>query len=170
MQFFPRLLLLAGLLLLNGCAGYKLGPSNGQMAGAKSVSVKPFLNKTIEPRVGDAITQATRKAIQRDGTYRLDTGTDGDVIVSGDVVRFERLGATYMPGDVMTILDYQLLVTVHVVARERGSSKVLFDRNVSANNLVRVQSNVPNAEQQAVPLIAADIGRSITSLLADGTW
>src|SRR5580765_5671449 len=43
-------------LFLSGCAGYKLGPVNGETAGSKSVQVMPFSNKTLEPRLGDAVT------------------------------------------------------------------------------------------------------------------
>ena len=37
-------------LLLCGCA-YTLGPTNGQIAGAKSVQVNPFANNALEPRL-----------------------------------------------------------------------------------------------------------------------
>ena len=36
------------LLLLSGCAGYRLGPTNGLAAGDKSVQYVPFVNRTIE--------------------------------------------------------------------------------------------------------------------------
>lgn len=60
-------------LLMAGCAGYRLGPTNGLSAGARSVQVNPFQNKTIEPRLIDAVTSQMRKQIQQDGTYRLET-------------------------------------------------------------------------------------------------
>src|SRR6185369_17073313 len=37
--------------LLAGCAGYRLGPTGGQTAGARSVQINPFVNQTIEPRL-----------------------------------------------------------------------------------------------------------------------
>ena len=47
--------------LLAGCAGYHLGPVNGAVAGEKSVEVLPFNNQTLQPRLGDAVTQALRE-------------------------------------------------------------------------------------------------------------
>ena len=52
-------------LLLAGCAGYRLGPVNGAVAGEKSIEVLPFNNQTLQPRLGDAITQSLRERLQR---------------------------------------------------------------------------------------------------------
>ena len=48
--------LLSVALLSNGCAGYRLGPTNGLAAGEKSIQIIPFANQTMEPRLGDAVT------------------------------------------------------------------------------------------------------------------
>ena len=66
---------------LTGCAGYKLGPTNGMAAGARSVQVVPFQNHTAEPRLIDALSTALRRGLLQDGTYRLDTQGDSDVIL-----------------------------------------------------------------------------------------
>ena len=60
--------LLVGLVALgaNGCAGYKLGPVNGAVAGAKAVEINPFTNTTLEPRLGDEVTAQLRRQLQRD--------------------------------------------------------------------------------------------------------
>ena len=51
-------------LVLCGCAGYRLGPTNGMTAGAKSIEVKPFVNQTMEPRLIEPLTQALRRSLQ----------------------------------------------------------------------------------------------------------
>src|SRR5437763_1265780 len=66
-------------LLMAGCAGYRLGPTNGQVAGSRSVQINPFTNKTLEPRLGDYVTSSLRKNLQQDGTYHIDTHDDGDI-------------------------------------------------------------------------------------------
>ena len=68
--FLRRLLPLGLALGLNGCAGYQLGPTNGQVAGARSVQVNPFLNQTMQPQLGDDVTNQVRKQIQRN--HRLE--------------------------------------------------------------------------------------------------
>ncbi len=75
-------------LLLAGCAGYHLGPVNGALAGEKSIEVLPFNNQTLQPRLGDALTQALREQLQTDGTYHLATRDPGDVVVTGVITRY----------------------------------------------------------------------------------
>ena len=87
----PRFFFTAVLLaLITGCAGYKLGPTNGVAAGEKSIQINPFQNKTIEPRLSEGITSALRKRLQQDGTYRLETHGDADIVVNGIITKFDR--------------------------------------------------------------------------------
>jgi hypothetical protein len=168
----PLGLLLIGLIVLScgGCAGYRLGPSNGQTAGEKTIQVGPFANHTLEPRLGDALTAALRKGLQRDGTYRLVTRDEGDVIVTGAIMRYERNELSYNPSDVLTVLDYRATMTAHVTARERDSGKTLLDRDVTGYTLVHAGSDLATAERQALPLLAEDLAKNISGLLVDGTW
>ena len=157
-------------LLLSGCAGYRLGPTNGDLSGARSVQVNPFVNKTIEPRLGESVTTSVRRYIQRDGTYRLDTKNEGDIIVSGTIIEFQRSGLSFQPTDVVTPRDYWLALVAHVTAVDRGTGKVVLERNVVGRTTMRVGADLSSAERQATPLLAEDLARNITALLADGTW
>lgn len=164
--------LAAGLLLCGGfgCAGYKLGPSNGQRAGAQSVQVTPFVNQTIEPRLTAAVTSSMRKRLQQDGTFRLDTGAQADIVVSGTIIEFERSQISLEPSDVITPRDYRLTMKAHVRAVDRGTGRVLLNTDVLGRTNVRVGSDLNSAERQAIPLMADDLARRATSLLVDGAW
>ena len=162
-------LIATGLLLLGGCA-YRLGPTNGLAAGAKSVEVKPFINQTLEPRLTDPVTFQVRKQLQRDGTYRLASHEDGEILVTGVLTRFERFELSLAPRDSLTVRDFRLFLSAQVTATDRATGKVLFNRPVNGVTLVRVGSDLTSAERQALPLLAADLARNITSMLADGTW
>lgn len=157
-------------LVGGGCAGYRLGPTNGAYAGEKSIQVTPFVNQTTEPRLTDAVTTQMRKELQRDGTYRLATHDDGDVIVSGTLTRFQRGEITFAPQDILTVRDYRLSLTAQVTVRERGSGKVILDQPVTGFTLVRVGSDLTSAERQAMPLLAGDLAKNVTALIADGKW
>jgi hypothetical protein len=161
-----------GLLLglFCGCAGYKMGPTNGLPAGAKSIQVNLFQNQTVEPRLIEAVSSALRKQLQQDGTYRLATQADGDIVVNGAIVRFERAGLSYQPGDILTVRDYSLYIVARIVAKERGTGKVLLDREISGRTTIRAGSNLSSSERQAIPMIAEDLARNATSLLVDGQW
>jgi len=157
-------------LVVSGCA-YHLGPTNGAVAGARTVEVHPFKNSTLEPRVNDDVTQQVRKQLQQDGTYRLATRSDtGDIIVDGTVTKYERRGMTYQPRDVVTVQDFRILMTVHVTARDQASGKVLFDETVTGSTLVRAGNDLPSDERQALPDLSDDVGKKVVSLIVDGTW
>jgi hypothetical protein len=156
--------------LLPGCAGYQVGPTNGLAAGEKSVQLSPFANLTMQPRLTDAVTLELRKELQRDGTYKLNTHGDPDILVTGTLTSYQRNVVTVSASDVLTVQDYRLALTAHVIARERATGKVLLDQPVTGTTLIRVGSDLTSAERQGVPLLANDLARNVAALLADGKW
>ena len=165
----PGILLLCAAWLA-GCAGYHVGPVNGANAGAKSIEIFPFNNQTLQPRLGDAVTQALRERLQTDGTYHLDTHGGGDVVVTGVITRYQRMGVAYLNTDVTTAQSYRVNITAHVVARERTTGKVLLDKDVSGYTLVTVGTDLASAERQATPLLAEDLAQNISELITEGAW
>jgi hypothetical protein len=155
---------------LAGCAGYRLGPVNGEIAGEKSIEILPFNNQTLQPRLGDAVTQALRERLQTDATYHLATHGDGDIVVTGVITRYNRQGLGYLNNDVTTTVNYRVNVTAHVVARERATGRVLLDKNVTGYTLVDVSTDLTDAERQAAPLLAEDLAQNIAELLTEGVW
>lgn len=158
------------LVLLTGCAGYRLGPTNGLAAGEKSIQVTPFANLTLQPRLTDAVTAQVRKEVQRDGTYRLATHGDGDILVNGSLTRYQRTEVTFTQRDILTVQDYRLVLTAQVTATDRSTGKVLLNQPVSGYTIIRVGPDLSSAERQAMPLLAADLARNITALIAEGKW
>ena len=164
--FLPVLL----SFLLAGCAGYHLGAVNGAVAGDKTIEVSPFNNQTLQPRLGDAVTDALRERIQTDATYRLVTSSPGDVVVSGVITRYQREGLGYLNSDASTPQNFRVGVTAHVTARDRATGKLLLDRDVQGHTLVNVGSDFASSERQAAPLLAQALAQNITALLTEGAW
>jgi hypothetical protein len=162
--------LFAAAFLFGGCAGYHLGPTNGLSAREKSVQVNPFANETLHPRLTDAVTQQLRKELQRDGTFQLATRGDADIVVSGSLTKYQRIEVTLLHQDILTVRDYRLTLTAQVHARERATGRLLLDQLVVGNTLIRVGNDLPDAERQAMPLLAGDLARNVTALMADGKW
>lgn len=158
------------LVLVAGCAGYQLGPTNGLAAGEKTIQVRPFENKTFEPRLSEPVTLELRKRLQQDGTYKLATHDDGDILVTGVITALDRSGISFQPKDVLTVRDYNVTLTAHVVAIDRSTGKTNVDQFVQGRTTVRVGRDLSSAERQAIPLLAADLARNATALLTDGSW
>ncbi|MFZ0828638.1 MAG: LPS assembly lipoprotein LptE [Verrucomicrobiia bacterium] len=156
--------------LFAGCAGYHLGPVNGAVAGEKSIEVLPFNNQTLQPRLGDAVTQALRERLQTDATYHLATHGPGDVVVSGVIMRYTREGLSYLNNDVTTTENYRVSIAAHVIARDRTTGKVLLDKTVNGYTLINVGTDLADSERQSLPLLAEDLARNITESLTEGAW
>ena len=157
-------------VLLTGCAGYHLGPVNGAVAGEKTIEILPFNNQTLQPRLGDSVTQALRERLQTDSTYHLVTHGGADIVVSGVITRYNREGLSYLNTDVATVENYRVGVTAHVTARERGTGKLLLDKDVNGYTLVSVGTDLASAERQSLPLLAEDLARNTVELLTEGVW
>jgi hypothetical protein len=153
-----------------GCAGYKLGPTNGIAAGSRTVKFKPFINKTREPRVTEYLSTSLRKQLQQDGTFRLETSGSPDILVSGEITRFDRGGLSYQTNDVLTPQEYTLTMQARVVAVEVSTGKTFINRTVQGTTYIRIGNDEYSAERQALPLLTDNVARSAISLLVDGPW
>ena len=170
MHTLARFFALSVVALLCGCAGYRLGPTDGQSAGARSIQIVPFLNETLEPRLTDPLTAGLRKEFQRDATFRLDTHDEADVILTGKVTNYRRRVQSLAPSDLATARDYRLELTAQVTARERLSGRMLLDEPIMGSTLIRVGADLPSAERQALPLLANDLAKRVVARLAEGSW
>ena len=170
MRALAGLVGLGALLLMSGCASYQLGPANGLEAGAKSVRVNFFENGTDEPRLSTYVNSALRKRIQQDGTYRLATRGDADIVINGNITSFARSALTFQPGDSITARDYRIFLTAQVTAIDSATGAVALDREITGRTTVRVGADLGSVERQVAPLLAEDLAQRITSLLVDGSW
>lgn len=159
---------LAVLMGSAGCAGYRLGPVNGAVAGARSVQVKFFENETLEPRLIAAVNHSLRQQLQQDGTFRVES--EGDLVVSGVLKNFTRNGVNYKPDDILAVQDYSLQLTAQVTVTDRVTGKVMVERDIVGSSLVRVSTDFASGQRQAIPLIANQIALRATSIIADGEW
>jgi hypothetical protein len=160
----------AAVLLAAGCAGYRLGPTHGMAAGSRSVQINLFKNETWEPRLGEPLATSMRRWIQRDGTFTLATDGTGSIVVDGAITEYTRSAVSYQPSDVLTVRDYEVTAHAKFTATERGTGRVIASSTAWGRTTVRAGADLTAAERQAVPLIAEDLARNITSVLVDGGW
>jgi hypothetical protein len=167
-----RKLLLPAVLAaaLAGCAGYRLGPSNGLPAGSLSVQVLPFVNNTREPRISEYLSASLRRQFQQDGTFRLQTAGTPDLLVTGKIIRFDRMELSYTTNDVLTPQEYTLTLTASIEARDPVSGKTNVNRIIQGRTYIRTGNDLASSERQAMPNLADDLARNAVSALVDGIW
>ena len=90
---------LLGVLAL-GCAGYQLGPT--QSLPYHSVAVLMFKNTTLKPQLEAQISNAIIKRFQRDGTLRIESAENADVVINGQITKFDRQELRAVRTDVNT--------------------------------------------------------------------
>jgi outer membrane lipopolysaccharide assembly protein LptE/RlpB len=169
-RFRSWLTVVAGLLLI-GCAGYRVGPTGGQSAGARSILVPPARNATLEARLSQPLTQALRRHLQQDGTLRLETESGPtDLLLESTIEDYERVAMAYQPGDVISVQEYELRMTVRIKVTERASNKTVLDRRVQGRTSLLVGDDQTSAERQAAPLLADDVARKAVLHVTEGSW
>ena len=129
-----------------------------------------FQNATAEPRLTEPLATALRRAIQQDGTYRLATHGNADIVVEGAITEFDRSGITFDPRDVLTVRDYELRMTAKFTAKDAVTGKVLINSSEFGRTTIRAGSDLPSAERQAAPLLAQDLAQRIAAAIVDGSW
>ena len=111
-----------------------------------------------------------RKNLQQDGTYRLDTHGNGDIILTGVITSYSRSTLSVNPTDVLTAVDYQIMMTARITARDRLTGKIILDRPVSGTASLRAGNDLTSAERQTIPQLTDDFARRATATLVDGAW
>src|SRR5665213_98862 len=154
-------------LALGGCAGYKLGPTNGMVSGSRSVTIKPFGNLTQEPRLTEYLNISLRKQLQQDGTFRLETSGRPDIILSGQVERYVRNAISYQTNDVLTPQEYALTIVARVTAVEANTGRTNFNRLVQGYTYIRLGNDQSSVERQSIPLLTDSLARNAITLLVD---
>ena len=169
MKAFALVLISLSLGMLSGCVGYVAGPTNGLPAGAQSVRVEFFKNETLEPRLVVAVNRALKRNLQQDGTYKLETQGNADLVVTGELTEFLRSGVSYTPGDSLSVKDYSMSLTAHIKVTRPARAKWCTKANHRQQHGARGE-RPHRRPRQAVPIIADHLARQATSLIVDGKW
>jgi hypothetical protein len=169
-RLLPALIALVLTLALAGCAGYTLGPTNGIVAGSRTIAVFPFVNTTAEPRISEYLNASMRRQFQQDGTFRLQTSGSPDYQVTGQITRFERRELSYATNDVLTPQEYTLVLTAQVVAVDNATGRTNLNRAVQGRTFIRAGTDLASSEREAMPILTDDLARNAVSLLVDGSW
>jgi hypothetical protein len=163
-------IILAGLgcALAAGCMGYRVGPV--LKADYRSVAVPMFKNKTYKPQLEAQITNGIIKRLQADGTLRVDSEANADVVVTGEITHYDRLALRLTQEDVNVPREYRLVIIVHVEGRDRRTGKVVLKpTDISGTTDMFIGADLQSAEYQALPLVADDVARQVVSLLVE-SW
>ena len=151
-----------------GCAGYHIGPVTQR--NFKSIAVPMFRNRTLRPQLEAQITGAIIKRLQQDGSLRIESEPNADVVLDGSIVRYQRTALRLLTSDTHVPREYEIAITVRVEAKDRRTGEVVLkSTEVSGKSDVFIGADQQSAEEQVLPLVADDIGHRVVGLLVE-SW
>lgn len=160
--------LLLAAILLDGCAGYTLGPATpAYLRNIHAIAVPTFVNGTLEPRIEVLVTNTVIKQFQQDGTFRIVNADAADATLKGEIVGVGRAPARSVRGNVLSTTEFNLTVTVKYTLVGRDD-KPLTSGGVAGGTSFFVGSDVNTDQRQAFPLAAEELARHLVSQLSEG--
>lgn len=157
-----------GCLVCAGCMGYHLGPV--LKADYRSVAVVMFKNKTLKPQLEAQITNGIIKRLQADGTLRVESRENADIVVTGQILRYGRSALRALRIEASAAREFRISIEAQIEARDRVTGKVVLNpTTITGAADTFIGTDLQSAEEQALPLIADDLARQAVSLLVE-SW
>ena len=156
--------------LLNGCAGYHLGPAKPKsMDGVQMVAVPSFKNNTLMPRVEVLAADCVISELQRDGTYKVVSSDNADAIIQGTISFIRRNPARNIRSDVIGSREFLLTVDVNYTITSRKTQQILNSGVVHGTTSFFVSGlDVNQDERQALPLALQDAAVHLVTQASEG--
>lgn len=121
----------AALLAVLGLAacGYHLsGTGTTVPASARTIRIEPFTNHTRETGLEVRLHRAVEDEFRRQGTLRVVTEGDADLLLSGNIRRFTSVPVAFSATD--EAVQYQGIMQVGLRLTESRSGHVLFENKL----------------------------------------
>ena len=153
----------AGLLLLvAGCANYRLGSM--LPADIRTVSMSTCENKTSEPLIEQEVTRAILSQIQMDGSLRVASEDDADVVLEITLNRFWLDPVSYESGSASTANQYRMSIKASfALVRRADRSVVVESPSVTGWYDFDFAGDMSSSKAVALRPAADDLGRRIVS-------
>lgn len=157
------------IVLLSGCAGYRLGGQKPtHLTGITKLAVPTFDNQTLEPRLGSVVTNSLIKQIQMDGSYQIVSKDQAEAVLEGIVTRVDRSQFRSNRQNVLSTSQLQMRLSTTFVIRDTASGRPIHQGRSSANSYVFLDSNVQNSEAQALDDAAQRLAGFIANEISEG--
>jgi hypothetical protein len=161
------LLCFAGLLLLSGCAQYRLG--TGGKVTFRTLYVAPVVNETQAPQAVALVSSRLRDAFLQDPRIILvNTPEEADATLTVRLVRYKRDAQSSQSNDTGLARKFDIILDAEATLRDNRDNKFVFEkRNVQAVRQVFTDSGQLQAEYQNISLLAEVLGKNVRSATLD---
>ena len=161
------LLCITGVLLLSGCANYRLG--TGGQVSFRTLYVAPVVNESNAPQTVAIVSTQLREAFLHDSRVILvNTAEEADATLTVHLLKYSREGQTRQTVDTGLVRKFDVTLNAEATLRDNRDNKLLFEkRKVQATRQVFVYSGQLQAEYQNIPLLAETLAKNVLGATLD---
>lgn len=163
---FSLLPSLFALLVLTGCAGYRLGAVHPQPL--QSIHVPVFKNKVFVPHIQEQVSNAVIRQFQLDGTIHIAPAADAQAVLNGEIIGWERQPLRYRRGNLLTTREYRLVIAARVTVTDQSGTVLVNRKRIEGETTYFIADDQVAAERQATPLAIADLANNIVTQVVEG--
>lgn len=158
----PVLYLLPVFCLVLSCCGYSL--RSLLPPHLRTVAVPPCQNSTMQPGLGDQLTELLTAAFSRDRSLRVGTPENADLAVNTTITAYSRTASVY--DERQNISTYDLAASAQVEAHDQVRDETFFSGSVSEKITYNPAAETEEAAAtRLLQALAAEIVRRVIT-----TW
>ncbi|HSI86735.1 MAG: LPS assembly lipoprotein LptE [Candidatus Methylacidiphilales bacterium] len=166
-------LLLAALsvstvLLIAGCAGYRVGNIGGaRTQGVRSIYVPMAINKSIVPGIHTTVTSAVVRRLENDGTVETNNQMNADADLQITILNVRRTPSRAVKGDTNITSEYLLTIDAEAQYTNRKTGATVRLVAYGESNFF-VQQDQQEGERQSLPLAAENLAYNFVKQITEG--
>ena len=169
----PRTHLIALAVILvtatNSCVGYKLGNNKpAHLSEVSTVYVALFKNETLEPRIQTLLTNATIKALQKSGAYRISTPANSDATLHATIKSISRRQLRATRENVLKTKEIEFIIEAAFSLEDNITGKLLDKGTLKGQSASYLDANFQLTKRQAVQRAADNLAKKISARISEG--
>jgi len=158
-------LLVTLIPFLGGCLGYRLGTT--LPPGIRSIYIPTFVNRTGEPGLENATTQAAIREFQQDGTLRIASEESADAYLDVQLQVFRLEALAYDADYGRTAEEYRLIIIAQVDFYRSESGERLSRQLVRGETTFEPVGDLSLSKLDALPDAAEDLAHEIVKTVVE---
>ncbi len=158
------------VLAVSGCAGYHVGNTSGrELQGVRSVYVPVAKNTSLVPDLQMTVTNAIIRRFNTDGTLETSQNPSADSELDIVITDIQRQSIRSTTTDILVTAEYQLTIQATVTYTNRRLGRKIFENaEIDGTTQYFTQSNIQEAERQALPLAAENLANNVVTRITEG--
>lgn len=157
------------LIGMSSCIGYKLGNNKpAHLQKVNSVSIPIFKNETLEPRLQTLVTNATIKALQQTGAYRISKPAHSDATLFATIKNTSRRQLRSTRENVLKTKEIEIIIEVIFSLEDNLTGKNLDKGSIKGRSTSYLDSNFQLTKRQAIQLAANDLAKKLAARISEG--